>query len=182
MLTIKDAGTVEAALLPVAELAAQMRLADEYDAVPGQAERLAGRLRAAMGMVERKLGQILVERDLILSGPGPDGRRIVVPLAPIAMLGGVEVVRPGDRRPLDGSWLEYEGRDVVLVVPETVPASARLDVVVTAGFGFWNDVPDELRQAVLLTAEALDEGREELLPLANQLMAGHRDLRIGGRV
>ena len=181
MLTMKNAGAVGEAALPVAELAGQMRLADGYDAVPGQTTRLVSRLRAAMGMVERKLGLILVERDVILTGRGPDGRRIGVGISPVSLLGQVDVVRLGQSRSLDGARLEADGRDVVLVLPEAVSENSQLTVTVTAGFGIWAAVPDEIRQAVLMIAEALDEGRTELMPIASRLIAGHRDVRIGGR-
>jgi len=69
--------------LPVAELAAQMRLPDRYEDVPGMTDRLCLRLRSAIAVVERRLGKALIQREFVLTGVSEGGDVAALPIAPV---------------------------------------------------------------------------------------------------
>ncbi|TFL18597.1 head-tail connector protein [Jannaschia formosa] len=167
--------------LPVAQLATHMRLAEGYGIVPGQEDRLRLRLRAAIGVIEKRLGLLLIAREVVLTGPG-GAARMAVPVGPAASLISVEQELGSVTTVLAGAVLSQEDTfGPVLELPQAPTAAARLRVVLRAGFGSWDSVPPELAQAVLGWAEALDLG--EPAPSAiERLISPWRTLRIGARV
>lgn len=166
--------------LPVQQLAANMRLADGYAAVPGQEERLRLRLRAAIGAIERRLGRVLIDREVVLTGSGGSDR-IAVPVRPVNSLVLVEEIGAGPWSAVAGARLEEDATGVALVLPGAPSDASRLRVVVRAGYGAWDDVPSELGQAVLGWAEALDLG-EPVPAEVERLLGPWRLLRLGGRI
>ncbi len=179
-MTVIDSEGIADGALPVAELAAQMRLADGFDVVPGLAARLRLRLRAAIGTVERRLGKAVIGREFTLAGPAQGGRRVVLPIAPVTGVVGVSVTRDGVPVLLGQAVVEEDCDHPVIVLPQSVGQGEWLRLTVQAGYGPWEAVPVDLRQAVLLTAEALDAGEGYGLGEAAQaLLAPFRSVRIG---
>lgn len=180
-MTVIDSQGIADEMLPVEQLAAQMRLADGVDEVPGLAARLRLRLRAAIGTVERRLGKAVIGREFVLSGMAQGGRRVVLPIAPVDEVVGVSVTRDGVPIDLGTATVEPDTDCPVVVLPYPVGQGEWLRITVRAGFGPWNAVPDDLQQAVLLTAEALDAGEGHgLSEAAAALLAPFRTIRIGG--
>jgi hypothetical protein len=167
------------AALPVDALAAQLRLPDGWDTVPGQRDRLIARLRAAVVALERRLGLVTVTRAVTQIASGGAAR---VPLAvgPAVELVSVERVRGGQVTGIEGVRLEEETPGAVLVLPSAPAADARLRIVLRAGFGAWADVPAPLAQAALLEAETLETGEPHAAPVA-ALIGPWRSRRLGVR-
>ncbi|MEM9795793.1 MAG: hypothetical protein AAF919_04855 [Pseudomonadota bacterium] len=180
-LMVLDAQGIADGALPVAELAAQMRLADDYDTVPGQAERLRLRLRAAISSVERQTGKALIARDFILSGQSSTADRIGLPLAPVAEVHTVRLLRTTGSEDVAVAGLETDTHRPVVALKGLITQGERIEIAVRAGFGDWSAVPDGLAQAVLLIAEGIDQGEGPMLtPTAAQLLAPWKVRRIGG--
>ena len=169
------------AALPLAELAAQMRLADGTIDDPAQAARLRARLRAAIDDVERRTGRALARRTAVLAGAAGDARRIALPVTPVARIVEARVRRGAADVPLGAVALETGVAGTVALLGEPVGEAELVTLVLEVGPDGWAAVPPGLRQAVLLIAEALDAGEgPALTPMAERLLAAHRPVRIGG--
>ncbi|MGB3555854.1 MAG: hypothetical protein WBA25_14585 [Jannaschia sp.] len=180
-LKVLESGATADAALPVAQLAAQMRLPEGYAAVPGQDERLRLRLRAAIGSLEMRLGRAMLPRDVTLSGTGEGSVEIALPLTQITSLIAVEEIADGTATPLEGAWIEADGGTALLILPEIVGRSTMLRVTVRVGPVSWDDVPAPLAQAALLSAETLDAGEDPATAATiTSLVAPWRRIRIGG--
>ncbi|WP_299651730.1 hypothetical protein [uncultured Jannaschia sp.] len=179
-MTVVDSQGIAEESLPVSELVAQLRLADQYESVPGQEARLKLRLRSAIGAVERRLGKVLIRREFILAGEVKGGTRIVLPIAPVDSVISVSASRAGALFSLGEAMIEPDGHQPVAVMKHAINEGEWVRMTVHAGFGDWPDVPDALRQAVLLMAEALDAGDGPgLVPMAEALVAPFRNIRVG---
>jgi hypothetical protein len=177
VLRVLEAEALAEAALPVAALAAQMRLPDGWDTVPGQRDRLVARLRAAIVGLERKLAMVTVAREVTLTGPG-GAERVAMPIWPDVSIVSVEAVTEGVATAIAGARIEEDGPRTKLVLPRAPSEAARLRVVVRAGFGAWEDVPAPLAQAALMEAEALETGERQAAPVA-ALIGPWRAMRIG---
>ena len=179
-MTVIEVDAVADAMLPVGPLVAQMRLADGVTTDPEQLERLRSRLRAAIDLVERRLGRILLARKVTFAGSGPGGRRVSVPTQPVADDVVVTVRRGGSDMAIDVLALERGADGAVVVLASPVRTDEAFRVVLTAGAEAWPDVSAGIAQAILLTAEALDAGEgEALVPMVETLLAPYRVVRIG---
>ena len=173
---IVDRAALQDSDLPMAALAAHMRLPEGWDAVPGQVERLRSRMAAAVLEVEGRVGKSLVLRTFTLSGEALDAR-VTVPLAPIASVEAVQV----DGASVTGFGVEREAHRAVLVLPG-VARGAKVVAQVRAGWGTWADAPAPLCEAVLRRAEDLDLGAAAGLATSiRALLAPWRPVRLGAR-
>lgn len=177
---VTDSGGIADELLPVAELAVQMRLADGVVAAPDQAERLRLRLRAAMDIVERRIARVLIERDVTLTGTVEDGRRVRLPIAPVSAFLAGTVRRGGVDLSFGAGSIEADGHRTVAILPVSVRSEETVRLTLRAGYGAWAAIPDALRQAVLLTAEALDAGEGPgVVATVDTLLSPFRVIRLG---
>ena len=182
-MTVIDSQGIPDESLPIVELAAQMRLADSYETVPGQEARLRLRLRASIGAVERRIGKAIIRREFILAGEVKAGTRIQLPIAPVDAIVSVSAARAGALFSLGNARIEPDAHRPVAVMKQAVIDGEWVRMTVKAGFGTWVEVPEALRQAVLLMAEALDAGEGPgLVPMAETLIAPFRSIRIGSTV
>ena len=176
-LTITGRGAPAEAALPVDALALQLRLPDGWDAVAGRRAQLAARLRAALGTVEMASGRAVLAQEVTLTGRAPGGRRLVLPVAPVASV--VSVAADGAAVTLAGAaWDGAAGR-THLVLSRALMAGAEVVVRVVAGAADWAGVPGPLAEAVLQDAEALETGAE-MAVLTERLVAPFRGLRLRG--
>lgn len=181
VLMVLETEALQDSALPVAQLAAQMRLPEGYDAVPGQDVRLRLRLRAAIVALERRLGKILLAREVVMCGACDGDRRVALPIAPVTSLNTVEIVRDGRVTDVSGARIEEDAQRPWLVLPHSLPGDAKLRVAVRAGWADWVAVPEALAQAVLMSAEALDVGETPTSSaMVEGLIAPWRVRRIGG--
>lgn len=169
-MVLEEVGAVPDAVLPVAALAGHLRLGTAFEAEGLQAGLLASHLRAAMAAIEARTGKALIRRGFRLrlerwreAGAQP------LPVAPVAVLGEVAVIGA------DGARVVAEAGRFALV-PDAhrprlvavagalpaIPTGGHVEIGLTAGFAaLWEDVPDDLAQAVLLLAAEFYENRHD---------------------
>ncbi|MEM9011810.1 MAG: head-tail connector protein [Pseudomonadota bacterium] len=158
--------------VPLREFAAHIRLGTGFEDDGSEDALLEVYLRAAAAAIEARTGKALVTRRLGLQltrwrAPCAHG----LPVAPVA---AVETVRLIDEL---GAATEVDATRWTLVpdaqMPQlvgarggtlpTIPINGRAEITFQAGFGpSWNDVPSDLRQAVMLLAASYYEQRAEV--------------------
>ncbi|MEL6587054.1 MAG: hypothetical protein AAFY65_04825 [Pseudomonadota bacterium] len=167
--------------LPVAQLAAQMRLPDGYETVPGQSARLQQRLRAAIVSLERRIAKALLRRDFVLGGPVKGGGEVFLPLAPVWGVSRVELLDAGGGETLPNAEISGGQMAPCLSFGRALSQGAYVRITADAGWGTWDDVPEPLAEAALLMAEALDTGEGPAVnEVVDGLVAPWRLRRLGG--
>jgi len=153
--------------LPVAAFRAHLRLGTGFaDEATGDA-LLVQYLRGALAAIEARTGKALMQRDFRLILPcwrWPDAQAL--PVAPVSAVASVTLVdAAGVPEVVDADrWRLVVDRHRPQIVAAgavlpMAPTGGRIEVDFTAGFGDWADLPDDLRQAVLLLAAQYYEGR-----------------------
>lgn len=187
--------TVPDAALPVEEFKAHLRLGTSFGQDTAQDEVLNGFLRAAMAAIESRTGKILMTRSFSWSLTFWRERDSqVLPVAPIAALTRLATVsRDGSDTEVEGSryWLERDSqrprlRAVGACLP-VIPQGGSAVIGFEAGYGqTWQDLPPDMRQAVLLLAAHYYEYRDETslsdgcMPFGvSSLIARYKVMRMG---
>lgn len=162
--------TVPDAALPVEEFKAHLRLGTSFGQDSAQDEVLSGFLRAAMAAIESRTGKILMTRPFSWSVTfWRDRDSQVLPVAPISALNRVAIIgRDGSETdvPDEQYWLERDSqrprlRAIGACLP-IIPQGGSAVISFEAGYGpAWDDLPSDLRQAVLLLASHYYEYRDE---------------------
>lgn len=183
------------AALPIAAFRDHLRLSSGFADDTTQDTLLEHYLRAAMATVEGRTGRALLARDMTLTlmrWRTECGH--VFPVAPVSALASVTIrSRDGVPTVIDPAAyaLQADGPRPRLVpmgsVLPPIPGGGQAVIVFTAGFGTWDDIPADLRQAVFLLAaqayESRDGGASEDMDFGiRSLLERWRDLRLGGRV
>ena len=158
------------AALPVDEFKAHLRLGTSFGQDTAQDEVLSGFLRAAMAAIESRTGKILMTRPFSWSLTfWRDRDSQVLPVAPISALTRLSTVaRDGGESDIDPAqyWLQRDSqrpklRAVGACLP-VIPQGGSAVIEFEAGYGpAWNDLPADLRQAVMLLAAHYYEYRDE---------------------
>jgi uncharacterized phiE125 gp8 family phage protein len=161
---------VPLAALPVEEFKDHLRLGSGFADDGLQDGLIESYLRAAMAVIEGRIGKMLYRRRFqwVLEGWREGGEQ-ALPVSPVAAIvsvtlvdaAGGEVVVPGTTYRLitDLHRPRLLGKGTAL---PTIPAHGLVRVVFDAGFGpGWTDVPVDLRQAVLLLAAEYYEHRHD---------------------
>lgn len=166
---LTEQAAVPDASLPVQALKDHLRLGSGFADDGMQDALIRGYLRAAMAAVEARIGKALIARrfSLVLTR-WRDTAAQALPLAPVAAVVSVTLVDGNEAAAAlpPARWrLEPDTHRPRLVArgpgfPE-VPTGGRAEVVFDAGFGTWDEVPPDLRQAVLLLAAQYHELRHE---------------------
>ncbi|MGR3584306.1 head-tail connector protein [Pseudooceanicola sp.] len=191
---LKEDTDIPLASLPVEAFKSHLRLGTGFASDVVQDEVLESFLRAAMAAVEARTGKALIARDFTWRIVG--WRRADVQVLPLGPVSAVSAVR---RVYGDGSEAVVEAGLYRLVqdlhVPRiesagamlpTIPTGGAVEIAFTAGFGAWDAVPADLRQAVMLLAAHYYEFRGETglgegcMPFGvSSLLARYRNLRLG---
>ncbi len=162
--------TVPDTALPVEDFKAHIRLGTGFGQETTQDEVLAGFLRAAISAIEARTGKILMLRRFSWTlnfWRDRDGQGL--PVAPIVAIIRLSIIeRSGTQTDVDASsfWLEQDSqrprlRPAGTSLP-TIPSGGSAIVEFDAGFGEdWQDMPSDLKQAVLLLAAHYYEYRNE---------------------
>ncbi|MDZ4095847.1 MAG: hypothetical protein U1D35_13190 [Paracoccaceae bacterium] len=168
MLIEQTAVPVEA--LPVQVLKDHLRLGTGFSDDGMQDGLLASHLRAAMAVIEGRIGKMLILREFRWSlEDWRSGGEQALPVAPVrAVLSlsvsdrdGVAVVVDPARYRLVPDTHRPRLVAAEFLLPQ-VPMGGRVEIVFEAGFGaLWSDVPADLAQAVLLLAAEFYERRHE---------------------
>lgn len=188
--------SVAAGSLPVQALKDHLRLGSGFADDGMQDGLIEGYLRAAMAVIEGRIGKVLLARRFRLTLEDWRARgEQALPVAPVTALISVTLVDldavstlvSADRYRLvqDTHRPKLIAAGVLLPM---VPTDGRAEVVFDAGFGAaWGSVPVDLAQAVLLLASEFYENRHDQgqrvagLPLAVQaLIERWRTVRVLG--
>jgi len=157
------------AALPVQAMKDHLRLGSGFADDGMQDALIRGYLRAALAAVEARIGKALILRDFMLAlNRWRDGAAQPLPVAPVAAVvsvtvvdeDGVPVAVPSARWRLEGDLHRPKLMARGVLLPE-VPEGGRAEVVFEAGFGAWEAVPADLRQAVMMLAAQYHELRHE---------------------
>jgi uncharacterized phiE125 gp8 family phage protein len=161
---------VAAQALPVAALADHLRLGSGFADDGLQDGLLEAHLRAAIGVIEARIGKaLLVRRFLLQLQDWWDNSAQALPVAPVGAVvsvtlvdgAGQATVVPPERWRLvsDTHRPKLASRGSCL---PAVPADGRIEVVFDAGFGSaWGQVPPDLAQATLMLAAQYYEQRHD---------------------
>lgn len=154
--------------VPLREMAAHLRLASGFSDDGSEDSLLELYLRNATAVIERQTAKALISRSYLLqvvcwnrSG------HLRLPVGPVEAIDGIELIRPGSTVTLSpAEWVLEPGLSQQRVTGpggtplRPIPHGALAHLTMTAGFGAtWNDVPDDLRHAVLLLATHYYENR-----------------------
>ena len=174
---LTETAPLDVAALPVGELAGHLRLGTGFADDGLETPAVHSAIRAGIAVVERRTGRALIARGFVWR---PLRGAAAVPLIPVASVDAVEVVDGASRVPatgwrLTGEWMSG------------LPCGGRpgsVEVTLMLGFGAWDAVPADLRQAAILISAALYEARGGVAPempaAAAGLMSPWRRLRVGG--
>lgn len=160
---------VPTAALPVAALKGHLRLGSGFTDDGMQDDLVAGYLRAAMALIEGRIGKVLLARDFLLELADWQGASQTFPVAPVSAVASVTirdaagvgtVIAPATYR-LARDTHRPRLQAAGFALPQ-VPQGGQVELAFTAGFGpLWADLPADLAQAVLLLAAEYYEMRHE---------------------
>lgn len=166
MILIEQTKVPDAAL-PVAEFREHLQLGSGFADDGLQDPVLIVQLRAALATVEGRTSKALIERDfLLVNSAWRSLGQQVFPVAPVSAIQSVSIVDLNESATVVSSAAYRLRRDahtpalvsVALSLP-TIPVGGSADVLFTAGYGDWGDVPADLQQAVFLLAAHYYENR-----------------------
>lgn len=176
---------VPGSALPVAELTEHLRLSSGFADDGSYDAHLEALLRAALAAIEARTGKAIFTRGFRweLTSWSDTGRQ-ALPIAPLVSLDAVNLVQgDGSLNPaaVDQFTIEPDAhRPAIVARTGVLPGSgggAQVQVVLTAGYGAqWDQVPPDLREAVLtLAGDLFDHGDEQAevgwrFPAAVQLL------------
>lgn len=157
------------AALPVQTLKDHLRLGSGFADDGMQDALILGYLRSAMAAIEGRIGKALIMRRFALELIGwRDRSAQALPVAPVAQVVSVTLMdSAGAAVPLAAARWRLEPdmhRPRLVAVGPLLPhvsPGGRIEVLFDAGFGAWDTVPADLRQAVLLLAAQYHELRHE---------------------
>ncbi len=156
--------------LPVAALRDHLRLGSGFEAAedPAETAALAGYLRAAIAIIEARIGKALLARQFRLRlsrWRDPEGETL--PLAPILAIerieiedgaGGVRLLDPASYRLLPD--LHRPALLPLGTLLPAIPGGGSAVITFSAGFGAaWAQLPADVAQAVLFLAARYHEDR-----------------------
>lgn len=154
--------------VPLRELSAHLRLANGFSDDGSEDGLLELYLRNATAVIETRLGQALINRPYVLQiACWNSAGHLTLPIGPVAEIDSFQLVSsagPVSLAPTE--WvLEPAASRQRVSGPfgqslRSIPFGGIAELNFTAGHGpSWNEVPDDLRQAVLLLAAHFYENR-----------------------
>ena len=164
---LDELGTVPDGALPVAAFRDHLRLGTGFGTDGLQDGLLGSHLRAAIAVIEGRIGKVLIARQfrLVLEAWRRDEAQ-ALPVAPVTGLAEVALVDAAGQRVVlpAGTFRLVSDAHRPKIAARTgglpvVPVAGSVEVVFDAGFGVWDAVPADLRQAVLLLAAEFYEAR-----------------------
>ena len=181
-------------VLPLAAFKAHLRLGTGFAEEDVQEPVLKSFLKAALAAIEARTGKALIARNFTWSvSRWRDARVEILPLAPVRAIQSLEIsdadgadfVLAADRYALE----QDSQRPRVLARGAgfaPIPSGGKANIRFEAGYGAdWNDLPDDLAQAVFLLAAHFYEYRDETsltrgcMPFGVQtLIERYRPLRL----
>ncbi|WP_439137330.1 head-tail connector protein [Roseicyclus sp.] len=192
MMMVELTATPSAAL-PVATLAAHLRLAQGFVDDASQNPALERCLRAACAAIEARIGKALFARRFLLTVLAwQSAATHPLPLAPVREIVSIRMfARDGTAVSVDPSGYRLQPdmhRPLLVASGAQLPQPAQagsVEVEFAAGFGpAWDDIPVDLQQAVIILAGTYwgqDSDPSQGLPHAVAvLLEPHRPVRLRG--
>lgn len=180
--------------LPIDAFKAHLRLAEGFEAIPGQQARLEACLRASMAALEARLAKVFLTREFILRTPAwTSADQLRLSLAPVLSISSVKVVRSGGEETVldpETYGVQFDEHRPCLVSRQgafpMLGLDATAEVMLTAGYGAeWSDIPAPLQQAVFMLAESYFEGKHDRIGSMHELpcsvcllVEAYRDIRL----
>ena len=155
--------------LPVAEFREHLQLGSGFADDGAQDSVLVSQLRAAIATIEGRTSKALISREfLLVNSAWRSLSQQVFPVAPVTAIASLTIADlQGEDTVIEaGTYrLQKDANAPALVslgfsLP-TIPVGGSADIVFTAGFGPWAEVPADLRQAVFLLAGHYYENRSQ---------------------
>ena len=194
MILVEQTQVAEADL-PVQAFREHLQLGTGFAEDGVQDPVLVTALRAAIAAIEGRTGKALIARDfLLVTNAWRDPHGQVFPVAPVQSitrfeiedlsgeLEAIDTARVTLRRDAHAPCMEAVG----LGLP-TIPVGGSANIAFRAGFGTWADVPEDLKQAVLLMGAHFHDNRAAATERARALPMGvdalcrrHTPVRIVG--
>lgn len=187
--------TVPDEALPVEDFKAHLRLGTGFGQETAQDEVLSGFLRAAISAIEARTGKVLIIRGFSWTlSFWRDRSAQGLPVAPVTEIKNVAVVDGSGTRfetPQASYWLERDAQRPRLRAAGSslpmIPSGGSVVVEFDAGFGAtWQEIPPDLKQAVLMLAAHYYEYRHETnlgdgcMPFGvTSLIERYKALRLG---
>lgn len=182
--------------LPVAAFKTHLRLGSGFGSDDVQDPVVTSFLRAAIVAVEGRTGKVLIARSFSVSvSKWRNCEAFVLPTAPVSAVTQVErVERTGTRTVVDAQsyWLEVDAQAPKLRATGStlpgIPSGGSVMIAFEAGYAaHWENVPADLRQAVLMLAAHYYEYRNDTglsdgcMPFGvSSLIDRYKRIRIGG--
>lgn len=188
---LEELTAITTAELPVRAFADHLKLGSGFADDGSQDAVLEVCLRSAMAAIEVRIGKALMTRSFQweLTRWIVEGQQ-VLPIAPVVGVGSVTIVDvAGAQAVVDASAYVLEKdsqRPRIVGTLPNIPEQGRAVLVFDAGYGGWDEVPADLRHAVLLQAASFyenraGEGRVNGMPFGvSALIEAYRPIRIGG--
>ena len=180
--------------VPLAEFSAHLRLSHGFVDDGSENGLLEMYLRNATQVVERRTCQAMIARPHVLQVAAWDRKgHFTLPIGPVATIDSFRFVSPASTIDLDPEdWQLCPGVNRQTLTGAAggplwpLPKGAVAELSFSAGYGAtWNDVPDDLRQAVLVLAAHYYENRFGEVEVEGGLPCGvlsiveqHRPVRL----
>lgn len=167
---LTEVTTVPTIALPIAAFKTHLRLGTGFADDTLQDGLIESTLRAAIAMVEARIGKMLIARRFLWRiEDWRTGSEQALPVAPVTAVLSLTLVDAGDVAtvvdPARYKLVQDTHRPKLVATGSAlpmVPMAGRAEVVFDAGFGMaWGAVPADLAQAVLLLAADYYENRHE---------------------
>ena len=167
---LTEVTTVPTLALPIAAFKTHLRLGTGFADDSLQDGVLESTLRAAIAMIEARIGKMLIARRFLWKiEDWRTGAEQALPVAPVTAVVSVTLVDASDVSVLVDAarykLVQDTHRPKLIATGSAlplVPMAGRAEVVFDAGFGaVWSTVPPDLAQAVLLLAAEYYENRHE---------------------
>jgi uncharacterized phiE125 gp8 family phage protein len=188
--------SISSGALPFYSLKNHLRMGTGFTEDDLQDPLLEAYLRAAISAIENKLGLAILQRSFSLNLTAwRDGVVQNLPMRPISSIDSVTTITHGgdtDPQESENYLLIKDAQSPAIKATgsclPSIPTDGSVDVTFTAGFGLvWDDVPQDLGQAVLLLAAWFYENRTGA-PFASgvfpasvlALIEPYRIVRLGG--
>lgn len=181
--------------LPIAAFKDHLRFGTGFDDNQAQDAMLEHCLRAALTLIEKRIGKSILQRTFFLSlvkWGAPD--RHVLPTAPVQSIVSVTLVAHGGSKSITNNKeysMQQDTHYPVLVGKPDLPMIATggsVEMVFIAGYAAkWNDLPADLQQAVFVLAAHFydhrggsDDGNGiKIIRFVDALLHAYRALHIG---
>ncbi len=180
-MNLNETTTLSSADFPIAELKDQLRLGTGFTDSGAQDGLLETCLRAAMGAIEARTSRILLRRRFQwnIYNWRMDGDTQALPFAPVSSILYLRMIAAGGEiTTIDSADYKLQldsHRPKIVALKRSFPAietGGSAEVSMYAGYGFWEHVPADLQNAMLMLAASYYENRDGMINGGGQIPFG----------